>query len=144
MAFARDCIKKCVPTAIGIFYFFSTPSKPPSGIIPPVKTEQVKAVLFVAVGAIAVIATAISYYLQRRAATEKGRKHVPRSAEPSQPHGVIDPRLCRYVKKNGEQCQHERKHGSIYCAVHARKELMRRIETAPRREVYEITPADME
>lgn len=54
-----------------------------------------------------------------------------------------NPRLCAFIKKNGEQCRHEPKRNSRYCALHARRELMRRIESAPHQDVYEIDPDNL-
>lgn len=89
------------------------------------------------VGGVVAAVVAVAYtFCQRRkqgngAETEMSRRHM------------LDPGLCAYVKKSGEQCQHEPKHGSRYCALHSRKELMRRIESAPRQRVYEIDPKDI-
>ena len=98
------------------------------------KPDQVQAVVYLAVGALAAIATLVYSLCQRR------KKESP---DEDRSHRRIDPHLCLYIKKNGEQCQHEPKRGSRYCALHARKELMRRIESAPRQRVYEIDPNDV-
>ena len=95
--------------------------------------EQMKAVGYLVCFAVAgAIGVAYSIYERRR----KGAGGEPAA----RPRRTLDPLLCAYVKKNGEQCQHEPKRGSRYCALHSRKDLMRRIESAPRQRVYEIDP----
>ena len=93
--------------------------------------EQLQAIMYVVVGVVAAVVCIVQTILQRRK-----RKSAPPPKEESRKR--IDPRLCLYIKKNGEQCQHEPKRGSRYCALHARRELMRRIESAPHQRVYEI------
>ena len=97
--------------------------------------EQLQAMMYVVVGVVAAVVCIVQTILQRRK-----RKSAPPPKEESRRR--IDPRLCLYIKKNGEQCQHEPKRGSRYCALHARRELMRRIESAPHQRVYEIDPND--
>ena len=87
--------------------------------------------MYVVVGVVAAAFCIVHKILQRRK-----QKSTPLPKEESRRR--IDPRLCLYIKKNGEQCQHEPKRGSRYCALHARRELMRRIESAPHQRVYEI------
>ena len=91
--------------------------------------------MYVAVGVMAAVVCIVHTVLQRR----KLKSAPPPKEEPRR---RIDPRLCLYIKKNGEQCQHEPKRGSRYCALHARRELMRRIESTPHQRVYEIDPND--
>ena len=90
---------------------------------------QIEAWTYVVGGAIAAIVAVVHSYLQKS-------KQGPQ--QKSDPRKRIDPRLCAYIKKNGEQCQHEPKRGSRYCALHSRKELMRRIESEPRQRRYVI------
>ena len=92
--------------------------------------------MYVVVGVVAAVVCIVQTILQRRK-----RKSAPPPKEESRRR--IDPRLCLYIKKNGEQCQHEPKRGSQYCPLHSRKELMRRIESAPHQRVYEIDPNDL-
>lgn len=101
-----------------------------------VKAEQIQALMYVAGGVIAAVVAIVYTFCQRRKQGKGAEAETPRRR-------VLDPGLCAYVKKNGEQCQHEPKRGSRYCALHARKELMRRIESAPRQQVYEIDPNDL-
>ena len=103
--------------------------------MPRVNTEQMKAVGYLVCFAIAaVIGIAYTIYERRRKSADE---------EPAQPRRTLDPFLCAYIKKNGEQCQHEPKRGSRYCPLHSRRELMRRIESAPHQRVYEIDPSDL-
>ena len=98
--------------------------------------EQMKVVGYLVCFAVAgAIVVAYSRYERRR----KGAGGEPAA----RPRRTLDPLLCAYVKKNGEQCQHEPKRGSRYCPLHSRKELMRRIESAPHQRVYEIDPNDL-
>ena len=97
--------------------------------------------MYVVVGVAAVVGCIVHSFLQRRKekSPRQGRGYA---REKECVRAQIDPRLCLYMKKNGEQCQHEPKRGSRYCALHARRELMRRIESAPHQSVYEIDPND--
>ncbi len=89
------------------------------------RAEQIEGIVFALGIVLAVVAAAVLTLYEKRQRKLRG------DAGP-------DPDLCAYIKKNGEQCQHEPKRGSRYCALHSRRVLMDRIRNAPRQSVYEI------
>ena len=102
-----------------------------STLLAVMTAEQLKAVFYLVMGIIVTILFVIYTYCEKR------RKKL-RGENSDYGEGYLDPDLCAYIKKNGEQCQHEPKRGSRYCALHSRRVLMDRIKNAPRKKIYEI------
>lgn len=98
-------------------------------LLAALKNEQIKIIFYLVIGLISLVLLLIY------CACEKKRKKSSNAAGAAP---FLDPCLCAYIKRNGEQCQHEPKNGSRYCALHSRRVLMNRIANAPRQKIYEI------
>lgn len=91
--------------------------------------KLIKAIFYLVGIIISLVLLLIYNYCQKRQRRLDGN---------AQHHSGLDPDLCAYIKRNGQQCQHEPKNGSRYCALHSRKVLMERIAKAPRKKIYDL------